>query len=138
MRGRIIQKRKYDSMEASPKTFEEAGMNRIIWDNAPNHPAKVLREASENLSRLHFLPPFCSELNPAERVFEEVRRHVEGKVWQTIEAKVATVEGYLTTFVKDDERVQSLVCWEWFGETFYCLPECTVENMASTWRVNIR
>ena len=31
------------------------------------------------------LPPYSPELNPAERVFEEVRRWIEGKVYQRME-----------------------------------------------------
>ena len=123
---------KRDSMEASLKEFGEAGMKRIVWDNAPSHRAKVLREEGKNLPCLHFLPPFSPELNPAERVFEEVRRHVEGKVWKTIEAKVAAVELYLTGLVEDEERVKSLVCWDWIGDAAKLLPEGKTNHMAST------
>ena len=106
-------------------------MKRIVWDNAPSHRAKVLREDDKNLPHLHFLPPFSPELNPAERVFEEVRRHVEGKVWQTIEAKVAAVEVYLTGLVKDEQRVRSLVCWDWIADAVERLPEQETGHMAS-------
>jgi len=41
------------------------------------------------------LPPYSPELNPAERVFEELRRAVEGRVWGTVEAKVAAVDRLL-------------------------------------------
>jgi transposase len=34
-------------------------------------------------------PPYSPELNPAERVFEEVRRWTEGKVYGSLEAKQA-------------------------------------------------
>ena len=33
------------------------------------------------------LPPYSPELNPAERVFEEVRRWIEGKVYPSLEDK---------------------------------------------------
>ena len=32
-------------------------------------------------------PAYSPELNPAERVFEEVRRWVEGRVYESIEEK---------------------------------------------------
>ena len=34
------------------------------------------------------LPPYSPELNPAERVFEEVRRWIEGKVYPSLEDKL--------------------------------------------------
>ena len=37
--------------------------------------------------------PYSPELNPAERVFAEVRRWVEGRRYERIEAKKAAVEG---------------------------------------------
>lgn len=123
---------KRDSMEKSLEEFGKAGLKRIVWDNAPSHRAKVLREGSRNLPHLHFLPPFSPELNPAERVFEEIRRHVEGKAWKTIEAKVAAVEAYLTALIRDEERLKSLVCWNWIGDAMKRLPESKAGYMAST------
>lgn len=122
---------KRDSMAEALKQFAEKGMKRIVWDNAPSHRAKVLREEGNHLPHLHFLPPFSPELNPAERVFEEVRRHVEGKVWKTIDAKVAAVEVYLTALVKDEERIKSLVCWDWIGDAVKRLPENKTDQVAS-------
>jgi hypothetical protein len=37
----------------------------------------------------------CSEVNPGERVLEEVRRWVEGRRYRDIEAKKAAVEEVL-------------------------------------------
>ena len=42
-----------------------------------------------------YQPPYSPELNPAERVFEEVRRWVEGRRYERIEAKKAAVEEVL-------------------------------------------
>ena len=41
-------------------------------------------------------PPYSPELNPAERVFQEVRRWVEGRVYESIEEKVKAVDAYLS------------------------------------------
>jgi transposase len=42
------------------------------------------------------LPPYSSELNPVERVFEEVRRAIEGKAYATLEDKMTAVAEFLT------------------------------------------
>jgi hypothetical protein len=52
-------------------------------------------------------------LNPAERVFEEVRRWVEGRVYASLEAKVAAVESFLSALAADAPRVCRLVGWDW-------------------------
>jgi len=52
------------------------GGRGVVWDHAAFHKAKVVGEVG--LRRI-YQPPYSPELNPAERVFEEVRRWVEGR-----------------------------------------------------------
>jgi transposase len=63
-----------------------------------------------------FLPPYAPELNPAERVFEEIRRQVEGCVYESLEAKEAVVERYLVELAATPERVRRLCAWTWIEE----------------------
>ena len=56
------------------------------------------------------LPPYSPELNPAERVFEEVRWWIEGKVYPSLEDKVAAVEAYLTR-TRIEPRPCAGACW---------------------------
>jgi hypothetical protein len=62
------------------------------------------------------------ELNPAERIFEEVRRLVEGQVYDSIADKQAEVESYLRQLGADPERVKRLCGWEWVREALDRLP----------------
>jgi len=100
----------------------------VVWDNAPSHKAKVLREVGLCLS---FLPPYSPELNPAERVFEEVRRAVEGQLWDSIEAKQEAAEAFLTNLAADPARVKQLAGWHWIQEAIANLPN-KQEQVAST------
>lgn len=59
------------------------------------------------------LPPDSPELNPAERVFEELRRVIEGTVYATLDDKVAAAEAELAKLDADLVRVQSLAGWAW-------------------------
>jgi hypothetical protein len=61
-------------------------------------------------------PPYAPELNPAERVFEELRAGIEGVIYPTIEAKVAAVEAILDELDADPERVKRLTSWGWIVE----------------------
>jgi hypothetical protein len=72
--------------------------------------------------KLAGLPPASPELNPAERVFEELRRAVEGRVYGTIENKMAAVERELVKLAADPERVRSLAGWSWIRSALAALP----------------
>jgi len=63
------------------------GSRGVVWDHAAFH--KVVGEVG---LRRSYQPPYSPELNPAERVFAEVRRWVEGRRYERIEAKKAAVE----------------------------------------------
>lgn len=91
----------------------------IVWDGAGAHRGKTLRDLPTQ--RL-FLPPAAPELNPAERVFEEIRRRVEGRVYPDLAAKQAVVEGYLQELAADPVRVQRLCGWDWILGAFATLP----------------
>ncbi len=58
--------------------LEEWRLDGVVWDGAGAHRGKRLRDLP---TRRIFLPPYAPELNPAERVFEEIRR-VEGRVYE--------------------------------------------------------
>ena len=54
-----------------------------------------------------------------------MRRRVEGKVYEDLEAKRREAEGYLEELQADPERVKSLCGWEWLRESLESLPDST-------------
>ena len=50
-------------------------MDGVVWDGAPSHRGKLMGQVG--FARI-FLPPYWPELNPPERVFEELRRDIAG------------------------------------------------------------
>tara|TARA_Y100000310_G_scaffold216932_1_gene218017 strand:- start:21 stop:527 length:507 start_codon:yes stop_codon:yes gene_type:complete len=91
----------------------------LVWDGAPSHRDQRVHGLGLPLIAL---PPYSPELNPAERVFEEVRRWIEGKVYRSIEDKVEAVEAFLTEFESDPNRVRGLAGWKWIDEAVQHLP----------------
>jgi transposase len=73
--------------------WRAAGVAAVVWDNAPSHTARLTREAGLPLVNL---PPYSPELNPDERVIEDLRRVAAGQVYGAIERKMAAVEARLT------------------------------------------
>jgi hypothetical protein len=95
------------------------GMDAVVWDGAGAHRGKQLRDLPT--ARI-FLPPYSPELNPAERVLEEIRRRVEGCVYDSLDAKQAAVDAYLQELAADPERAKRLCGWDWILAAFRSLP----------------
>ena len=91
----------------------------VVWDGAPSHRDHRVHGLGLPLIAL---PPYSPELNPAERVFEEVRRWIEGKVYPSLEAKVAAVVAYLTHLESNPNRVRALTGWDWIEDAIQHLP----------------
>jgi transposase len=89
----------------------------VVWDGAGSHRGKRIGELG--LKRI-FLPSYSPELNPAERVFLEIRRCVEGLVYSSLAEKKLVVERWLVDFAGDVERVKRLCGWSWIQENL-CL-----------------
>ncbi len=56
-------------------------------------------------------PAHSPELNPAERMFEEVRRAVEGRVYENLAAKQGAISEYLEELAVDSARIRRLAGW---------------------------
>lgn len=100
-------------------TKAETDLAAVVWDRAPSHRDATVRAVGLPLIAQ---PPYAPELNPAERVFEELRRQIEGIVYPTLEAKVAAVETLLEELDADPPRVQRLTHWHWIAEVRTELP----------------
>ena len=70
-----------------------------------------------------FLPAYSPELNPAERVFEEVRGHIEEEVYLSLKAKMAAIDHLLRQLRADKPRLKRLVGWDWIQQALAQLPK---------------
>jgi hypothetical protein len=91
----------------------------VVWDGHGAHTARLLADLPVVRVRL---PAYSPELNPAERVFQEVRRRVEGRCYATVAEKQAVVEAYLTELTGDPRRVRQLCGWPWLTAALDALP----------------
>ena len=94
-------------------------LDALVWDGAPSHADAAVRAAGLPLVAL---PPYSPELNPAERLFEEVRRRVEGTVYATLGDKIDAVQAFLHELDADPARVRSLCGWDWLTDAHDALP----------------
>ena len=114
-----------DSMKTEMVGATVNGLNQqtevavVVWDGAPSHRDQRLHGLGLALIGL---PPYSPDLNPAERVFEEVRQWIDGKVYRSVEDKAEAVDAFLTRFESDPNRVRALTGWDWIEEAVHGLP----------------
>ena len=98
-------------------------LDAVVWDGAPGHRGA---EVAAIGFPLLIQPAYAPELNPAERVFQELRRAVEGRCYPTLAAKVAAIAAELVKLDADPARVRRLVAWPWLSEALDQLPAAQV------------
>jgi DDE superfamily endonuclease len=91
----------------------------VVWDGHGAHTAHLLDELPTVRVRL---PAYSPELNPAERVFQELRRRVEGWTYAALQDKQALADAYLTELARQPERVRQLCGWDWLTAALDALP----------------
>ena len=89
LRWRWLERLRADPIRA---VLADWALDAIIWDGASAHRAKRLADLPT--ARV-FLPSYSPELNPAERIFEELRRRVEGHTYASLADKQAVADAYL-------------------------------------------
>lgn len=94
-------------------------LDAVVWDGAPGHWAALVQELGFPLVQQ---PAYAPELNPVERLFEELRRAVEGRSYGSLDEKVAAIEAELSRWDADPERVRRLTGWSWIQENVSLLP----------------
>lgn len=88
--------------------------NVMIVDGASSHKGKEL-EIPKNIS-LVFLPPYSPELNPAEQIWNILRRdYFANRVFDSLDAAIGQAERGLTVMAQNKEAVRNLTNWHWIG-----------------------
>jgi len=117
---RWIETMKGAAIAEAVRDWRDAGVEALVWDNARGHFALEVREVS--VTPIH-QPPYAPELNPAELVFQQVRRKVEGRVYATIEDKMAAVDESLRQLAANPDQVRHLTRWHWIQDACAQLPQ---------------
>lgn len=88
--------------------------NVMIVDGASSHKGKEL-EIPKNMA-LVFLPSYSPELNPAEQIWNILRRdYFANRVFDSLDAAIGQAERGLTTMAKNKEAIRNLTNWHWIS-----------------------
>ena len=86
----------------------------MVLDGAPSHKGKEL-EVPENIA-LVFLPSYSPELNPAEQLWNVLRRnYFANKVFDSLNAATQQAENGLACMASNREALKSLTNWSWIS-----------------------
>ena len=94
---------KQETGQGIVEEWQEAAIEALVCYSAPIHRTKTGWAAGLSLIKL---PPAEPELNPAERVFEELRRAVKREVYRTIEDTMAAGDRELTSVTGSHMRIR--------------------------------
>ncbi len=90
------------------RSRELATKTLMIVDGAGAH---RLESETEQRVELSQLPPYSPELNPVERLFQELRRELKFRVFETLGEAEECVSEVLRKFLNDNERVKRLTLY---------------------------
>jgi len=86
----------------------------MVVDGASSHRSKEL-EIPKNVSFIR-LPPYSPELNPAEQIWNKIRReYFANRVFDTLDAATAQAEFGLTEMAANKLATRQLTNWPWIS-----------------------
>lgn len=87
----------------------------MVLDGASSHKCKKL-EIPETVA-LIFLPSYSPELNPAEYIWNSLRRdYFANRVFDSLDATTNQAEQGLAEMASDNDAVKSLTNWPWIND----------------------
>lgn len=85
----------------------------LILDGAPAHRSKL--ELPENIN-LKLLPAYSPELNPVERLFQELRKSLSNQVFDSIMAVETVLVQALEPYFQDQQKLIQLTLYPWMKD----------------------
>ena len=86
----------------------------VVLDGAPSHRSEQI-DHPENIS-LHLLPPYSPELDPAERWFEEFRRTLSNKTFESVAVIQDALTKTLLAYWEAPSLLKRLTGYAWWVE----------------------
>nr|MBA4115313.1 transposase [Rubrobacter sp.] len=86
----------------------------LVLDGAPSHRSGRI-SCPENVSLLP-LPAYSPELDPVERWFQEFRRELSNRTFETVAVLQEALSQTLMSYWEDPARLQRLTGFSWWVE----------------------
>lgn len=82
----------------------------LILDGAPSHRSRL--KLAENID-LMLLPAYSPELNPVERLFQELRKALSNQIFNTIKEVEELLVTALQPYFQDQQKLIQLTLYPW-------------------------
>ena len=94
---------------------EPEAIHVVIWDRAGFHLNLEHHQLPKQI-RLLPLPAYCPELNPMERLWDQVKGEVSNAIWETLDAIEEPMTEVLRPFWQSTERVRGFLGDNWLTQ----------------------
>jgi transposase len=91
---------------------DETAHHIVIWDGAGFHQKPGLHPIPDRIHLLQ-LPAYSPELNPVEKLFDQLKDHIGNRLFQTLDDIEAAIVELLSSFWADLKNVASLIGDGW-------------------------
>ncbi len=91
----------------------------VVLDGAPSHRSEEI-VCPENIDFLR-LPAYSPELDPVERWFQEFRRELSNKAFETVELLQEVLGQALLPYWEEPARLRQLTSFSWWVEAVNAL-----------------
>ena len=81
----------------------------LIMDNASFHKSKELK-VPKNI-KIEYIPPYSPELNPQKRIFEDIKKYLKNRIFDSLEELKNKVSEILFSYT--NEQIKSLVSYNY-------------------------
>ena len=92
----------------------------VVLDGAPSHRSEEIVCPQKNVGFVRF-PAYSPELDPVERWFQEFRRELSNKAFETVELLQEALGQALWPYWEEPARLQRLTGFSWWVEAVNAL-----------------
>lgn len=84
----------------------------MIMDNAGCHHVEWEDGQKPNV-KIEYLSPYSPDFNPQERMFQEIKKPLKGKIFDSVEQIGQEIDRKLRQFWAQPDSVKRLTAWDW-------------------------
>jgi transposase len=96
------------------KNFSQSHPNQtMIMDNAGCHHVGWMETEEKPDTTIIYLPPYSPDFNPQERIFQEIKKPLKGKIFNDLKSIEKIIMNKIKEFEQSPQTVKDLTAWKW-------------------------
>jgi transposase len=109
----ILPNMRWESFQVFLEEFGKQVKTKVslITDGAAAHRSQKLKANAKVV--IEVIPAYSPQLNPVERFFQEIRRQLKNRVFESYKEIEQVVIEIVKPYLKKQESVKRLTCYDW-------------------------